>query len=363
MRGRPDYLTKGTCSGTVEIGLTMRRRKTIVDVAEECGLSQATVARVLNGQKNIQVKGNTRERVLSAAKKIGYRRNALAASLRRQETNTIAISIADITNPFFPELIKAIQDTMRQYGYSVIQLNNEWNPDIEQEHFQYMIQTCVDGAIISPSHPTTNLEPLGIIPFVLLTNSADFPTYDTVGNDSKEGMNLALERLYELGHRQIALFVGGSMKSGSSWRLEVFNNFYERKGMEAPTNMHVDCEFSINSVISFEKAKNAMEKFLAGSNLPTAVFASNDILGLATLQVANDKGINVPDQLSVVGMDGIFSGEVSYPPLTTVNKNRAEIGRMAALTLIEKIKQPNGWEAKKLMLPCNLIERGSTGRA
>ena len=110
----------------------MGRRTTIIDVAKECGLSQATVARVLNGQKDIQVKEKTRERVLKAAQKVGYRRNALAANFRRQQTNTIAISIADITNPFFPELIKGIQDKMRDCGYSVIQLNNEWNPDIDR---------------------------------------------------------------------------------------------------------------------------------------------------------------------------------------------------------------------------------------
>ena len=108
---------------------------------------------------------------MSAAQKIGYRRNTLAANFRRQQSNTIAISIPDITNPFFPELIKGIQEKMRDEGYSVIQLNNEWNPNIEKDHFQYMVQTCVDGAIISPSHSGTDLSTLEGIPFVLLTNS------------------------------------------------------------------------------------------------------------------------------------------------------------------------------------------------
>ena len=108
---------------------------------------------------------------MSAAQKIGYRRNTLAANFRRQQSNTIAISIPDITNPFFPELIKGIQEKMRDEGYSVIQLNNEWNPNIEQDHFKYMVQTCADGAIISPSHSGTDFSALEGIPFVLLTNS------------------------------------------------------------------------------------------------------------------------------------------------------------------------------------------------
>ena len=97
----------------VNLGWSMNRRKTIIDVAKECGLSQATVARVLNGQQDIQVKEKTRKRVINAAQKIGYRRNTLAANFRRQQSNTIAISIPDITNPFFPKLIKGIQEKMR----------------------------------------------------------------------------------------------------------------------------------------------------------------------------------------------------------------------------------------------------------
>ena len=153
------------------------------------------------------------------------------------------------------------------------------------------------------------------------------------------------------------------MSSGSSWRRDLFCEFYREKGMSLPANMQVACDFSVSSTASFVQARKSMENFLSQNPLPTAVFASNDILGLATLQVANEKGIQVPEQLSIVGMDGIFSGEVSSPPLTTVKKNRAEIGRMAAQTLIDKIKKPQGWQTKRLVLPCKLLERGSMGPA
>ena len=151
------------------------------------------------------------------------------------------------------------------------------------------------------------------------------------------------------------------MAPGSSWRRDLFHEFYREKGMTIAPNMLVDCELSVSSTSSLVYARKTMEGFLSQDYLPTAIFASNDILGLAALQVANDKGIKVPSQLSIVGMDGIFSGEVSYPPLTTVKKNRAEIGRMAAQTLIEKIKNQHDWQIRRLVLPCKLIERGSTG--
>ena len=340
----------------------MGSKATIVDVARECGLSQATVARVLNGQKEIQVKEKTRKRVLSAAKKIGYERNVLAANFRRQKTKNIAISIADLTNPFFPELIKGVQNKIREYGYSIVQLNNEWDPKIEQDNFKYMIQSRVDGAIISPSHPNADLKILEHLPIILLTNSDAFASYDTIANDSKGGMLLALERLFELGHRDIALLTGGSMMSaGSSWRLKTMKDFYSNQNMSFSEDLCIKCNMSVSSLESFFQARSAMIKFLNKDTPTTAIFASNDILALAALHVANETGIRVPDELSIIGMDGILSGEMSYPTLTTVEKNRSHIGSFAAKSLIEKIETPHEWQSKKIIMPCKLIERGSSG--
>ena len=189
-----------------------------------------------------------------------------------------------------------------------IQLNNEWNPNIEKDHFQYMVQTCVDGAIISPSHSGTDFSTLEGVPFVLLTNSDLYSEYDSVGNNSKAGMRIALEHLYSLGHRKIALLVGGSMRSDPSWRYDIFSEFYREKGLTVPPKSLVSCDYNVNSLYLFTGAK-IYGNFPKRNPMPTALFASNDILGLAALQVANEKGIKVPDQLSIIGMDGIFSGE------------------------------------------------------
>jgi LacI family transcriptional regulator len=340
---------------------SIKKRATIVDVAKSCGVSQATVARVLNGQTGIRTKEDTRKRVMAAAKKVGYQRNVIAANLRLQQTTSSAVSIADISNPFFPELVKGIQDVLRAEGYSVIQLYNDWDADFEQEHFGYMVRTCVEGAIISPSTSTTSFDGLQSTPFVVLSNSDKFSMYDTVGNDSRSGMRLALERLYELGHRRMALFVGGSMRSGSSWRAELFREFLNERALPVSSGMILESEYGISSTSSFAAARKIMNTFLDRSDLPTAIFSSNDILALATLQAANEKGIGVPDRLSVVGMDGIFSGEVSYPPLTTVQKNRREIGRTAALALLDKIKSPHEGPVRRQLLGCKLVERGSMG--
>ena len=225
----------------------MTKRATILDVAKACGLSQATVARVLNSQTDIQVKENTRKKVLLAAENIGYKRNIIAANFRQQKTKNIAISIADITNPFFPELIKGIQTKMREHGYSIVQLNNEWDPEIEQENFNYMMQTRVDG-------------------------------------------NSTLERINS--HLSFKLF-----EPGLFWLLsEIFLYF---------------------------------------------LFQDRQIFLIFRLFF----------RLS----------EITYPSLTTVEKNRSKIGSLAAESLIQKINNPFKWQTKKVILPCKLIERNSTG--
>ena len=118
---------------------------------------------------------------------------------------------------------------MREHGYSIVQLNNEWDPEIEQENFNYMMQTRVDGAIISPAHQATNFGVLGNTPFILITNSKHFSKYDTIGNDSRRGMIMALERLFELGHRRIALLAGGSMRVARLGALILLKNFILKK--------------------------------------------------------------------------------------------------------------------------------------
>ena len=126
-------------------------------------------------------------------------------------------------------------------------------------------------------------------------------------------------------------------------------------------DLWIKCDMSVSSLESFSQARSAMRKFLNNDTTTTAIFASNDVLALAALHVANETGSLVPDELSIIGMDGILSGEMSYPTLTTVEKNRSQIGSLAAKSLIEKIETPHEWQTKKVIMPCKLIERGSSG--
>jgi LacI family transcriptional regulator len=342
----------------------MRSRPTIIHVAKESGLSKATVSRVLNQQTDISVRKETRLRVQSAAELLGYVPNKLAASLRSNRTNNIAISISDISNPFFPELVRGAQDTLSKRGYNMIIFNNDWDKETEREQFNVIKKTLVDGVILSPSSLDLDLSCLGTIPVIILGNSNAYPSFDSIGNNSRAGVELAFERLYSLKHRRIGLVFGGSAKlETSKWRLEIYRDFHQRHGVRLDENLVARCKFTVRASDSFIMARDPIERLLKLERRPTAIFASNDILALSVLQVANELGIAVPDELSVIGMDDVFAASTSSPPLTTICKQRYKLGELAAERLLDLLSCPGTVAQKtplRVRLACKLIERGTT---
>ena len=176
----------------------MPRRPTIIDVAKLAGVSKATVARVLNGQEEL-VKETTRERVNVAAKELGYIRNAIAGSLRTDRTYVVALSIPDITNPFWPEVARGVQDTTEAKGYTTVIVNTDWKYDREKSMLKMVRRNRFDGLIINVvDTPIVDLKNLHI-PIVLLGASEHYPTVNSVGSDTAGGAKEALQHLYELG--------------------------------------------------------------------------------------------------------------------------------------------------------------------
>ena len=342
----------------------MGSRPTIIHVAKETGLSKATVARVLNQQTNISVRKETRLRVQSAAESLGYVPNKLAASLRSSRTNNIAISISDISNPFFPELVRGAQDTLSKRGYNMIIFNNDWDKETEREQFNVIKRTLVDGVILSPSRLDLDLSCLGTIPVIILGNSDAYPSHDTIGNNSRAGVELAFERLHSLKHRRIGLVLGGSSKlETSAWRIKIYRDFHQKHGLMLDENLITQCKFTVRASDAFIMARDPIKRLLKLERRPTAIFASNDILALSVLQVANELGIAVPNELSVIGMDDVFAASASSPPLTTICKQRYKLGKLAAERLLDLLSCPEIVTQKaplKIRLACKLIERGTT---
>lgn len=330
----------------------MSRGPTIIDVANLAGVSKATAARVLNGQADM-VRDITRERVVAAAQELGYVRNAVAGSLRTDRTHVVALSIPDITNPFWPEVARGVQDTMEAEGYTTVIVNSDWKRDRESNFLTLVRRNRFDGLIInvvdSPVQELTGLK----IPVVILGGGERHPSLDSIGSDTAGGTDAALKHLYDLGHRRIGL-ISGLSRRRYSIQLERYVNFHKERGL------HLDPALQIESDFTDKAGYQAMQQFMEQIDPPTAVLAANDTIAIGALKAVQARGWHVPQDISIIGMDDIYAAATTSPALTTVAKPKYEIGVRAAKVLMGRMTGELQEAARNLKLPCELIVRSST---
>ncbi|HRL12956.1 MAG TPA: LacI family DNA-binding transcriptional regulator [Aggregatilineales bacterium] len=331
----------------------MKKRPTLRDVAELAGVSRATAARVVNGDNEL-VREQTRERVLDAVNKLKYERHAVAGSLRSDRTYMVALSIPDITNPFWPEVARGVQDTVEQAGYTVALLNSDWNADRESKHLRRMRQGQYDGLIINPTGALLG-DLTGLrLPVVILGVGEAFPALDTVGSDTRAGVQAGLEHLWELGHRRIGLIAGRSAHRRTRSRFDSYVLFHARHGLVLDDALIVEGDFTDQD--GFE----GMRHLLALDHPPTAVFAANDIIALGALKAARALNVRVPEDVSIIGMDDIHAAALTSPALTTVAKPKYDIGVRGAHLLLQRMQGETPERVRHDLLPCSLIIRDST---
>jgi DNA-binding LacI/PurR family transcriptional regulator len=292
--------------------------------------------------------------VLKAIRRLGYERNALAGSLRTDRTYTVILVIPDITNPFWPEVARGVQDRLENEGYTAVLANSDWNARREHEFLAKARRNRFDGIIINPSAVTNKELVEGRVPTAILGLGTEYPDFDMVGSDSYGGTTLAMEHLYSLGHRRIGLISGISRRSSSASRVSSYVDFLRRQGIEQDEELIASCAYEE------EAGKRSMARLLALDSPPTAVFAANDILAIGAMQAAKEAGLRVPADVSIVGMDDIHAVSVTSPPLTTVAKQKYESGSQAAAFLLERIRAEAPEGGRQLAFRCRLIARGST---
>lgn len=327
----------------------MPKSPTILDVARSAGVSKSTVSRVLQGD-DASVARATRDLVLDAMQRLGYAHNAVASGLRRNRTHMVLLLIPDIENPFWPGVARGLQDRISQAGYSVVFANSDWDLAQERAILKMAQRNRFDAIAINPACVAPDeLSKLGV-PVVILGLRSGYQAFDSVGSDSYEGALHALNYLYELGHRRIGLVCGDS---GSNSRLRAYHDFHSAHGGA------VDEALIVATTYSLDGGRVATQQLLDLPLPPTAVFAANDVLALATIQVAVARGVRVPEDLSVVGMDDIESASMSTPLLTTVAKAKYEIGRCAAELLLNRLGKQAPPEPQRAVVACTLVERQS----
>ncbi|MET0622134.1 MAG: LacI family DNA-binding transcriptional regulator [Pyrinomonadaceae bacterium] len=326
----------------------------IKDVAREAGVSTATVSHVINGTK--YVTDETRRRVLEAVERCEYHPNAHARSLASGRSNMLGLLISDISNPFFPEVVKAIESAAFEHGYNVILLNTNYDPGRAADYVRRLGELKMAGVALMTSELDSEL-------FHEITRrqvSVIFDSHDLAGERMSNicvnyaaGIEEAVRHLVSLGHRRIA-HIAGSMRIPSGViRRDAFLDFMARYLPDEPPPVVYEGDFRLDG------GRRAASEMLAAPELPTAVVVANDMMALGAMREFRKAGLSIPGDISVVGFDDIAFAALSEPPLTTVCSPRVEIGRRVVEALVTMIEHPEQ-QGFEVSLPTHLITRDST---
>ena len=323
---------------------------TIYDVAREAGVATSTVSRAFNNPN--RVRSSTRDHILAVASGLGYRHNPHARALLAGRTHAIGMVVSDITNPHYSELIRGAEMRARASQYTLVLVNAEESPHIEYDHIRRLSQS-VDGFVLAASRlPDENiLEFAGMRPLVLMNR--ELPGLPSVIVDFEQGCREIVEHLRSLGHESVVYLAGPRNSWTARQRWNSIRSASAGVGVEAQRIGHF-----APTVASGAVAADAALR--AG---PSAIIAHNDLLALGVLRRLADKGVSVPDQLSVVAFDNIFAADLCTPALTTLGGAHADVGRAAVDLLLDRTRiiGPPSDAVPQLVLPSLLRLRASTG--
>ncbi|WAA12539.1 LacI family DNA-binding transcriptional regulator [Fervidibacillus halotolerans] len=320
---------------------------TIRDVAKLAGVSVATVSRVLNNQGYVHE--DTRKKVEQAIRQLNYKPNAVARSLYKKTSKSIGLIIPDITNPFFPQLVRAVEETMYEAGYTVLLFNSDEVLKREQHIIDLMVTKYVDGIIIvSNTIKYEHLKDLSI-PIVALDRviSQEIPS---VSVDNYEGARKAVRLLIGKGCKKIAHLRGPKNVFTAEERLRGYMDEMNSQGMET---------FVYAGNYELNTSMVETMKLLTENREIDGIFAGNDVMAVGAIKAITKLGIHIPDQLKIIGFDGIELGTVITPELSTLKQPIVQLGKKSSELLLNYI---NGNEKvlRHYVYQAELIERDST---
>ena len=327
----------------------------IKDVAREAGVSTATVSHVINDTK--YVTDDTRQKVQYAIEKLNFYPNAHARTLASGRSNIIGLLVSDISNPFFPELIKSIEAAAFEHGYNLMLFNTNYDAKRAADYVRRLIELKVAGVALMTAEIEQGLIDELIRKQVRVVFNDIGIVTEYMSNiilDYSAGIEEAVRHLVSLGHEKIAHIAGSSRIRSGNIRKDAFIEAMKRylpKTSQKPLIYEGD--------FRFESGRMAATEILNSKKLPTALIAANDMMALGAMQEFKAKGLNIPQDISVVGFDDIAFASLSEPGLTTVCSPRLEIGRRAVEALMTTIKNPNQ-PGVEIRIPTYLIIRKST---
>ena len=330
---------------------------TIKEVAKVANVSITTVSRVSNGSKGVSAK--TRRRVLNAIKELGYSPSAMASGLKTRISKSIGIAVPDTIGDFYGEVIDGIESVATENGYNLIISLNHHIIKEELKAVNFFKAKKVDGAILvttldDDDYVRSLIE--GGFDIVLLDRAPRGLKVDTVKTDNFRGGYIATEYLLNLGHSAILLIRGLSCLDSSRERFNGYKRALKDKKIE------YDSTFILNGDFTIDSGYTTIKKYLDEKGLNfTAVFAANDQMAIGAIKALNDKGIVVPDEVSIVGFDDSYISPYIIPSLTTIKQRKEEMGKVATELLLNRISSFDKEKKvpRQVTISVELIERES----
>lgn len=327
-------------------------RVKMADVARAAGVSVATVSKVVNGRYGIS--RATFDKVLTAVNDLGYETSLGARSLRSHKTNVLGVLVAEF-EPFSTELLKGVSEAIGHTDYELLAYSGGhrgMTVGWERRSLVRLAGSLIDGAIIVT--PTVVDAGSGI-PVVAVDPHTGPLGIPSVDSDNLAGAVMATEYLLGLGHRRIALLGGRPDLESARLRERGFRDAMKAVGVP------VDESLVCNGGYRPETAEGPARQLLSRADPPTAVFATNDLSAIRTMEVAHELGLRVPDDLSVIGFDNVPESALSTPPLTTINQPLHDIGA-TALNLLVGMLENRELDVTHVRLPTSMVERASCRR-
>ncbi|WP_158119183.1 substrate-binding domain-containing protein [Vibrio metoecus] len=327
---------------------------TMKDIARLAGVSTSTVSHVIN--KSRFVSDEIAERVNNAAQQLNYAPSALARSLKMNRTQTIGMLVTTSTNPFFGEVVKGVERSCYHKGYNLILCNTEGDNQRMKASINTLLQKRVDGLLLMCS--TLEGERLDVfdrypdIPVVVMDWGPILFASDKIQDNSLQGGYMAAKHLIECGHREIGCITGPLIRHQAQMRYEGYKRALSEKGIAINPDWIVESDFEC------EGGYQAFEKLYERGKLPSALFVCNDMMAMGVIQAASQRGLRIPDALSLIGYDDVHIAKFMTPALTTIHQPKYRLGKAAVDTLLYRLENPDT-TAQVVQLEPTLVVRSS----
>lgn len=334
---------------------TERSPVSLKQLAAHLGLSTTTLSLVLNESPTANsIPQETKDRIFSAAREMNYRPNYLARSLRVQRTHTLGVIVPELSDGYSAMVLNGVEAVLEKEGYFYLTASHLHRKDLLEKHPQMLLERQVEGliAVDSPIRFKPNL------PVVTVSGHEEIEGVTNIILNHQTAAELGVGHLYELGHRRIAVIKGQDFSSDTDVRWETIVESARKRELFIPLSLCAQLEGDSPSP---EIGYLAMKKILASGEKFTALFSFNDVSAIGAIRALEEAGLRVPADVSVLGFDDIYAAGFHNPALTTIRQPLFEMGKLAAQTLLGKLKNENQIEHQAVLsVEPTLIIRNST---